>query len=93
MDTTLDNHTEYAGLLQTQEWLMKRQKILRRDDYKCFRCGSADGLEVHHRQYHKKSATGQFVNPWDYKENNLITLCQKCHKLGHQKFTVPVFYI
>jgi len=93
MGTILENHTEYASLLQTGEWQNKRQNILKRDGYKCFRCGSVDGLEVHHRQYHKKSATGQFVKPWDYKENNLITLCRKCHEQGHQKFKVPVFYI
>ncbi len=93
MNTTLDNKTEYTHLLQTEEWKNKRQKILRRDDYKCYMCGSANDLEVHHRQYHKISATGQFVKPWDYKENNLITLCKNCHTQGHQKFTIPVFNI
>ncbi len=93
IDTFTEKSSEYEKLLQTNEWREKRQSILIRDGYKCYRCGSGSGLEVHHRQYHKKLATGHFVKPWKYKNNNLITLCRNCHQQGHHKFTVPVFYV
>lgn len=40
---------------------------------KCELCNSTENLEQHH--WNK--------NPFDYCENNLITLCSSCHKLVH----------
>lgn len=44
-----------------------------------------DGLNVHHTYYingHK---------PWDYNEDALITLCEKCHKKRHEMQDIPIF--
>ena len=40
---------------------------------------SVDPLNVHHIRY------AQSGNPWDVNESDLITLCQECHMLEHQK--------
>lgn len=52
-----------------------RQKVLRRDGWRCQSCGSMSNLEVHHQQF--RSQTGPDV------EENLITLCYVCHAAIH----------
>jgi len=59
------------------------KKILKRDSYKCQRCGSAKkgrkSLHVHH------------IRPWAgnpklrFVESNVITLCSVCHNWVHSK--------
>jgi len=55
----------------------KRHNIRKRDEYKCQLCFSqAKGiksLHVHHIDHNKKNSS----------DNNLITLCAKCHKRIH----------
>jgi len=53
-----------------------RGGILKRDGYACQECDSRDFLHVHHIK--PLSAGG------DNSENNLITLCRKCHKEKHK---------
>jgi ATP-dependent DNA helicase RecQ len=48
-----------------------RQQVLRRDGWRCQSCGTMSNLEVHHREF--RSHAG------DDSEENLITLCVKCH--------------
>lgn len=43
------------------------------------------GLNVHHKYYIKGH------NPWDYSNEALITLCEKCHGKRHQTSTTPVY--
>ena len=93
MQATTENKEIYHALLQTEPWQKRRRQILERDDNRCVRCGSKHHLNVHHRQYHRKSAVSSFVNPWEYKSNNLVTLCRSCHQLGHKLFKVPVFNV
>ncbi len=83
----------YGELLRTPQWLDRRVQILKRDNYKCCNCGSLNGLEVHHRQYHRLKSIGDFRKPWAYPDNNLVTLCAQCHQIGHKKYTVPVFNV
>lgn len=83
----------YKDLLRTDQWQEKRKKILKRDEYHCLNCGSTYGLEVHHRQYHMFKQTRNFRKPWQYADNNLITLCARCHQVGHRNFNVPVFNV
>jgi 5-methylcytosine-specific restriction endonuclease McrA len=80
----------YNELLQMPEWHAKRQEILSRDFKRCRNCGSKEGLQVHHRQYHC-FANGDKVTPWTYESKYLITLCVGCHQNGHKAFKVPVF--
>ena len=52
-----------------------RQRILRRDGWRCQSCGAMSNLEVHHKQF--RSHSGADV------EENLITLCVDCHEEVH----------
>ena len=86
-------NTTYYELLKTKQWRQKRSVILQRDRNKCRCCGSTSELQVHHRQYHVNKTTGNFIEPWNYQSNHLITLCDKCHNSGHSKFKIPTFNI
>ena len=50
-------------------------QVLRRDGWRCQFCGSLRDLQVHHMQ--SRSLLG------DDAEENLITLCARCHKQVH----------
>ena len=53
-----------------------REACLNRDNYTCQCCGAKNTrLEVHHIIYRSKGGSDELVN--------LITLCEKCHKLLH----------
>jgi 5-methylcytosine-specific restriction endonuclease McrA len=82
---------DYQILLESPQWLKKRETILARDGRKCRNCGSMATLQVHHRQYHIIIVTGKFQPPWAYENLYLITLCDKCHTLGHSLYKVPTF--
>jgi hypothetical protein len=65
----------YSELLRDPEWQKKRLKILERDNWTCQLCFSKDKtLHVHHLIYFKN------YKPWDYDNNCLLTLCEKCHQ-------------
>jgi ATP-dependent DNA helicase RecQ len=53
-----------------------RQRILRRDGWRCQSCGTMSNLEVHHQQFRSQSG--------DDSELNLITLCTQCHTEMHR---------
>lgn len=42
-------------------------------------------LQVHHKRYI------QDKNPWEYEDNDLITLCKECHNSYHEKNTIPIY--
>jgi 5-methylcytosine-specific restriction endonuclease McrA len=52
-----------------------RQQILRRDGWRCQLCGAMSNLEVHHKELRSHSG--------DDSEENLITLCRRCHAQVH----------
>jgi ATP-dependent DNA helicase RecQ len=54
-----------------------RQQVLRRDGWRCQSCGTMSNLEVHHIRFRSHSG--------DDSEENLITLCDSCHKLVHRR--------
>ncbi len=63
-----------------------RSSVLRRDGYRCTKCTWAHSewnesdpraLELHHIKYHVKGG--------DNLEENLITLCTKCHDQAHRR--------
>lgn len=86
-------HGTYGALLFKPEWRAKREEILHRDNHTCVICYGSEDLQVHHRQYHFIASIKQFKLPWDYPDNLLITLCESCHKRGHNKFKVPTISI
>lgn len=67
--------TTYAEKLKDPRWQKKRLEILERDNWTCQYCGNKDTtLHVHHREYRDN------LEPWEYPNIDLITLCELCHK-------------
>lgn len=52
-----------------------RQRVLRRDHWRCQFCGSMTNLAVHHQRFRSHSG--------EDREENLITLCASCHSAIH----------
>lgn len=81
---------QYIEKLHDARWEKRRQQIFIRDRFRCLNCGSTDNLQVHHRQYHYVSKKEMYVDPWEYPDELLVTLCEKCHTKGHELYLVPV---
>lgn len=79
----------YSFLLERREWGIKRLRILARDKYTCKGCGrhESDGiaLQVHHKHYIYD------LDPWEYKDSELVTLCESCHSYIHSHYEVPIY--
>jgi 5-methylcytosine-specific restriction endonuclease McrA len=80
----------YQELLQDGRWKSLSSEIKARDKHECRNCGSQQHLEVHHRQYHQHKHTGDWAAPWEYDPIFLVTLCKRCHSIGHELYQVPV---
>src|SRR5688572_11270937 len=55
-----------------------RKRVLRRDDCRCWHCGSPRGLMIHHVLFRSWGGGDD--------EHNLLTLCSRCHGLVHEGF-------
>jgi len=65
---------DYSSLLKHPKWQKKRLQILERDNFTCQYCADDQTeLQIHHLKYHK--------NPWDAKNEDLLTLCKDCHHM------------
>ena len=62
--------------LGLEDYYLLRQRVLKRDGWRCQICGSSKDLHVHHLT--RRSSLGHDVL------DNLITLCAGCHKLQHR---------
>lgn len=82
--------TMYQGSLEDPRWKRLRLQILDRDQHRCRICGVLTSLQVHHRQYHRKGTTGEWLNSWEYHPFFLITVCSSCHANGHNQFPIPI---
>ena len=82
----------YREDLNDERWKMKREKILKRDGYKCRWCGCIDNLRVHHK-YYNKYPDGSRVRAWDYPDDALIVLCRDCHEKYHSKYKITASLI
>lgn len=65
---------EYKEYLRSDTWQRLRSKRLAIDEYRCQRCGTPYGLQVHHLAYPAELGT---EDPY----MDLITLCGPCHEL------------
>lgn len=66
----------YIEQLKSPIWQKKRLEIMQRDNFTCQHCGCKNKeLHIHHLIYHKGN------KPWDYNNDELITLCSKCHEV------------
>jgi hypothetical protein len=72
--------TAWAAKYKDARWQKKRLEIMNRDGWACVSCG-AEGegvtLNVHHAYYESGKA------PWEYPDDVLNTLCEKCHERIH----------
>lgn len=93
MNIDEEKHGSYRELLFDERWLIKKAKILKRDNFQCVNCGSTEHLVVHHRQYHKSKETDKKLPPWEYDDKYLVTLCESCHRRGHYKYQIPIKYV
>lgn len=66
---------KYFEKLRDPRWQKKRLEVFKRDKFTCQICMDKEStLAVHHKKY----VSGK--EPWDYKNEFLITLCEKCHE-------------
>lgn len=71
-------YISYKEKLKDPRWQKKRLEILSRDNFKCKKCGDEEStLHVHHYVYLKG------LDPWEYKNRDLDTLCKDCHNIIH----------
>ena len=73
----MSRQAHYRKLLKDKRWSLRRMEIMRRDGFRCRRCGATSHLNVHHRWY----VYGR--RPWEYSDRYLVTLCEQCHRHVH----------
>lgn len=65
----------YAEKLRDPRWQKKRLQVFNRDKWTCRFCGHEErNLQIHHTRYFND------IEPWEYDNTYLITLCHKCHQ-------------
>jgi 5-methylcytosine-specific restriction endonuclease McrA len=73
-----DNLLKMAEYRNKQHYGGMRGRVLKRDKYKCVRCGSKLNLVIHH-----KDGTGRGKPINNNSLENLETLCRCCHAYTH----------
>lgn len=76
----------HPSTAQPAEWNRIREEILKRDNYECQSCGrSSDhfSLSVHHILPVSKGG--------EEDDDNLVTVCERCHDLIHRLGTGPEY--
>ena len=73
----MSRRARYRKMLTDSRWSQRRMEIMRRDGFRCRRCGGKGKLNVHHRWY----IYGR--QPWQYPDRCLVTLCERCHRHVH----------
>jgi len=68
----------YREYLKSDAWKRKRFVVLKRDNWKCVKCGNK-ATQVHHRRY-LKYKIGKEPIKW------LVSLCSTCHQKEHSWF-------
>lgn len=73
--------TPYQEALQHPLWQKKRLEILEAADWRCVCCGNRnEQLHAHHIYYYY----GQGRKPWEYDNDELVSLCDDCHTTEHE---------
>jgi hypothetical protein len=68
--------TEFFEQYKDPRWQKKRLEIMERDNFTCQSCDvNYNTLNVHHTVPYRKE-----TKPWEYENDELITLCEDCHK-------------
>ena len=77
---------DYKKQYLDPRWQKKRLEILEKANWQCEICGNKDKtLHVHHKSY----ISGRDV--WDYPDEDLMCLCEDCHKKEHEKAMVKKY--
>lgn len=76
---------EYEQLLKSDYWKGYSYALIKERNFTCQDCGRSfpgerNKLQVHHLNYRD-------TNPWSYRPEELIVLCEDCHKRRHGIFT------
>jgi len=79
------SNSEYIEKLKDKRWIKKRNKIFKRDKYKCTVCGNSENIQVHHTFYYS-----DMRDPWKYPNNSLLTACRDCHLDYHLHHEVEI---
>jgi len=75
--------TLYQEKLKDPRWQKRRLEILQRDSWTCVGCaGTEKTLHVHHFWYEDN------LDPWEYPDRCLVTLCESCHELVPSGFNL-----
>ena len=68
----------YSDDLRNPLWQRKKSEIQIRDNFKCVMCfGEKSQIHVHHLAYLPNR------KPWEYENEMLVCLCDKCHEIAH----------
>lgn len=76
---------EYHRLLNSDYWKGFSYSIIKERNFTCEDCGrrfynQRNKLQVHHLVYRD-------TNPWSYKPEEMVVLCEDCHKKRHGLYT------
>lgn len=66
---------QYEAYLKSVRWRALRDKVLKRDSWKCTECRSKYNLHAHHLTYDRVG---------EEQLEDLKTLCRKCHSARHK---------
>ena len=72
---------EYERLLKSDYWKGYSYSLIKERNFTCEDCGRSfynerNKLQVHHLVYRD-------VSPWSYRPEEVIVLCEDCHKKRH----------
>jgi 5-methylcytosine-specific restriction endonuclease McrA len=70
----LAKRPDYCEYLASVRWRKVREWVFHLAGYRCERCPSAEGLQVHHKTY---------VRLGREKQKDLEVLCRDCHRRVH----------
>lgn len=65
-------YKEYKEYLKSPEWKVKREKVLKRDNYICQGCLEKEATQVHHLSYKHIKNEPLF---------ELVSICKECHDI------------
>ncbi len=72
---------EYKALLKSDYWKGYSYSLIKERNFTCEDCGRIYYNERHKLQVHHLSYRD--VSPWSYRPEELIVLCEECHKKRH----------
>lgn len=78
---------EYEKLLKSDYWKGYSYSLIKERNFICQDCGRSfynerNKLQVHHLVYRD-------INPWSYRPEELVVLCEECHKRRHGILSNP----